>query len=51
MRQFFNLLKKGNYLLGICLGMQILGKSSTEDGFTEGLGLVDNEVIKLKIKY
>ena len=44
----FNLLKKGNYLLGICLGMQILGKSSTEDGFTEGLGLVDNEVIKFE---
>ena len=32
--------------------MQILGKSSTEDGFTEGLGLVDNEVIKFeKFKY
>ena len=44
----FNLLKKGNYLLGIWLGMQILGKSSTEDGFTEGLGLVDNEVIKFE---
>ena len=28
-------------LLGICLGMQLMGKSSTEGGFTEGLGLVD----------
>lgn len=28
-------------ILGICLGMQLLGKSSTEDGFTEGLGLYD----------
>ena len=33
-------------LLGICLGMQLLGKSSTEDGLTEGLGLVKNEVTK-----
>ena len=44
----FDLIKKGNYLLGICLGMQILGKSSTEDGYTEGLGLVENEVIKFE---
>jgi len=34
-------------LLGICLGMQLLGKSSTEDGFSDGLGLVDNEVKKI----
>jgi glutamine amidotransferase len=34
-------------LLGICLGMQLLGASSTEDGLTEGLGLVKNEVVRL----
>jgi glutamine amidotransferase len=34
-------------LLGICLGMQLLGASSTEDGLTEGLGLVQNEVVRL----
>lgn len=28
-------------LLGICLGMQLIGRSSTEDGITEGIGLVD----------
>lgn len=33
-------------LLGICLGMQLLGKSSPEDGFTEGLGLIDGVVEK-----
>ncbi len=34
-------------LLGICLGMQLLGASSTEDGLTEGLGLVKNEIVRL----
>ena len=34
-------------LLGICLGMQLLGASSTEDGLTAGLGLVQNEVVRL----
>ena len=33
-------------LLGICLGMQLLGASSTEDGQTPGLGLVPNLVIR-----
>ena len=34
-------------LLGICLGMQLLGTSSTEHGLTEGLGLVQNKVVRL----
>ena len=41
-------------LLGICLGMQLLGMSSTEDGFNKGLGFInakcekfDNSVIKV----
>jgi imidazole glycerol-phosphate synthase subunit HisH len=33
-------------VLGICLGMQLLGKSSTEDGFTEGLGIFNGLVTK-----
>lgn len=28
-------------ILGICLGMQLLGLSSTEDGYSEGLGLIE----------
>ena len=34
-------------LLGICLGMQLLGTSSTEHGLTEGLGLTQNKVVRL----
>jgi glutamine amidotransferase len=33
-------------LLGICLGMQLLGLSSSEHGFNEGLGYVNAEVTK-----
>lgn len=31
-------------ILGICLGMQIMGHSSTESGFNTGLGLIDGIV-------
>jgi len=36
--------RRGTPLLGICLGMQLLGTSGTEDGKTMGLGLVDQVV-------
>ncbi len=36
--------RAGQHLLGICLGMQLLGASSTEDGNTEGLGVIANSV-------
>ncbi len=35
-------------ILGICLGMQLLGKSSKENGKTNGLGLMSYEVDKLR---
>lgn len=35
-------------ILGICLGMQLLCNSSTEDGFNKGLALVDAEVNKFE---
>jgi len=35
-------------ILGICLGMQLLGKSSTEDGFTDGLNYFEGEVSKFE---
>jgi imidazole glycerol-phosphate synthase subunit HisH len=37
-------------LLGICLGMQLLGQSSTEDGVTNGLGFVDANCTKFEEK-
>jgi len=33
-------------ILGICLGMQLMGLSSEEDGLTDGLGFVAGKVIK-----
>jgi glutamine amidotransferase len=46
-------LVKKKPILGICLGMQLLGKSSTESGFNEGLGFIDGKVevfVNSKIK-
>lgn len=37
-------------ILGICLGMQLMGLSSTEDGLTQGLGLVDGLVTKFELE-
>lgn len=33
-------------LLGICLGMQLLGTSSSENGINKGLGFVNGHVVK-----
>ena len=37
-------LKEKKPVLGICLGMQLMGMSSTEDGFSEGLKFIDGDV-------
>ena len=37
-------IKKNSKILGICLGMQLLGNYSEEDGGYEGLNLIDNRV-------
>lgn len=37
--------QSGKYLLGICLGMQLLFDSSEEFGITSGLGLIEGRVV------
>ena len=39
-------IEKGKPMLGICLGLQLLGKSSEEHGHHEGLGWIDAKVIR-----
>ena len=39
--------KRGKPLLGICLGMQMLMASSTELGFSQGLGLIPGTVERI----
>jgi imidazole glycerol-phosphate synthase subunit HisH len=38
---------QGNYLLGICLGMQLLFDFGEEDGTSKGLGLINGNVKKM----
>ena len=40
--------RKGNFIFGICLGMQLLCLSSNEDGHTKGLGLIKLKVDRFK---
>ena len=41
---------KGKFLLGICLGMQLLMKKSHENGISDGLGIIDGEVKKINFQ-
>lgn len=42
----YDFAKTGKPMIGICLGMQLLFESSQEFGHTDGLGLIDGQVIK-----
>jgi glutamine amidotransferase len=47
--KLYELVKKNKKpLLGICLGMQLLCKSSTEDGFSKGLEFINADVTKFE---
>lgn len=37
-----------HYILGICLGMQIMSEIGFEDGVTDGLNLIPGKVLKMK---
>lgn len=43
--------KKGKFLMGICLGMQLLYEKSYENGEYEGLGIIKGSVEKLEIDF
>ena len=44
-KEFIGLIKKGKNVLGICLGMQLMTKSSLEIKKTNGLNLISAEVV------
>lgn len=44
-------LENGVPILGICLGMQMMARSSTEGGVHEGLGWFDAEVVSIRSCY
>lgn len=44
-------IRGGKYILGICLGMQLLFKKSFEFGEHTGLGIFDGEVIKFNTEF
>ena len=49
-KEIFKFAAGGRFILGICLGMQILFEQSEEFGISKGLGLIRGNVKKLPVK-
>ena len=45
-----SLQSKKTKILGICLGFQLMFESSTEDGFSEGLGIIEGKCERFNIE-
>jgi len=45
-----SVIKRQTPILGICLGMQLLSLSSTEDGLNDGLGFIDSSIERFNDK-
>ena len=44
----YEMANKDQPIIGICLGMQLLGRSSLENNFTKGLNLIPEDVIPIE---
>jgi len=44
----YEMVKKDKPMIGICLGMQLLGRSSLENEYSKGLNLIPEDVIPIK---
>lgn len=47
-KSIFKAIDNGSYVLGICLGMQLLYERSFEDGEWKGLGILEGDIIKFE---
>ena len=45
-----NVINKKKYILGICVGMQVLGNSS-EEGKESGIGWINGKIEKIKLEH
>jgi len=43
-------ISENKYFMGICLGYQLLFYNSTEFGYTDGMGIIDGDVVKFSDK-
>lgn len=47
-KSIYKAIDNGSYILGICLGMQLLYERSFEDGEWKGLGILEGDIVKFE---